>query len=59
MTAHDEEWDVRQGEVERREEHFADPAEAIAQGRAWAERDGVDLVIHGPHGTVREKPGRE
>lgn len=59
VTAHDDEWGVRQGEIEQNEEHFANPAEAIAHGRAMAERDAVDLVIHGPHGTVREKPGRE
>jgi len=59
VIAHDDEWGVRQGDTEHGEEQFSSPAEAIAHGRAMAERDAVDLVIHGPHGTVREKPGRE
>lgn len=55
VVPRDGDWAVLREGAQRDSSHHSSQAEAIAAARHTAQREGVELLIHGRNGQIRER----
>lgn len=55
VVPHEGGWDVKREGAERASSHHDTQEKAMAAGRVTAEREGVELLVHGRDGRIRER----